>query len=42
MIEVWTSKEARDRAGQETIPQVWAALTAGGAASVGDLPHERV
>jgi hypothetical protein len=31
MIEVWTSKEARDRANQEVIPQVWAALKAGGA-----------
>ena len=42
MIEVWTSKEARDRAGQEVIPQVWAALTAGGAGPVGDLPQERL
>jgi len=42
MIEVWTSKEARDRVGQETIPQVWAALTADAAAPVGDLPQERV
>jgi hypothetical protein len=42
MIEVWTSKEARDRAGQEVIPQVWAALAAGGAAPAGDLPQERV
>jgi hypothetical protein len=24
MIEVWTSTEARDRAGQEVIPQAWA------------------
>ena len=28
--------------GQEVIPQVWAALTAGGAGPVGDLPQERV
>jgi hypothetical protein len=42
MIEVWTSNEARDRAGQEVIPQVWAALTASGAAPVGDLPEEQV
>jgi hypothetical protein len=42
MIEVWTSKKARDRAGQEVIPQAWAALTAGGAGPVGDPPEERV
>lgn len=42
MIEVWTSAEARDRVSQEVIPQVWAALTAGGAGPVGDLPVERV
>jgi hypothetical protein len=42
MIEVWTSKETRDRAGQEVVPQVWAALTAGAAGTVGDLPEERV
>jgi hypothetical protein len=42
MIEVWTSKEARDRVGQEVMPQVWAELTAGSAGPVGDLPEERV
>jgi hypothetical protein len=42
MIEVWTSNEARDRAGQEVIPHIWAALTASGAAPVGDLPEEQV
>jgi hypothetical protein len=42
MIEVWTSSEARDRASQEVITQVWAALTAGGAGPAGDLPEERV
>lgn len=41
MIEVWTSNEARDRANQEIIPQVWAALTASAAAPVGDLPEQR-
>jgi len=42
MIEVWTTKAARDRASQEVIPQVWATLTAGAAGPVGDLPEQRV
>ena len=42
MIEVWTAKEARDHAGQEVIPQVWAALAAGAAGPVGNLPQQRV
>jgi hypothetical protein len=42
MIEVWTSDEARNRANQAIIPQVWAALTADRAAPVGDLPEQRV
>ena len=41
MIEVWTSKEARERAGHQVIPQVWAALTATGAGPGGDLPEEQ-
>jgi hypothetical protein len=42
IIEVWTSKELRDRASRDIIPQVWATLTATAPGPVDALPEEHV
>jgi hypothetical protein len=42
IVEVWTSKEVRDRAGEEVIPQVWSALAASAPDRFGPMPKERV
>jgi hypothetical protein len=42
IIEVWTSKELRDRASRDIIPQVWATLTATAPGPFDAMPVEHV
>lgn len=42
IIEVWTSKEVRDRAGRELIPRVWSTLMAARPGPPDPRPEERV
>ncbi|MFI7543463.1 hypothetical protein [Actinoplanes sp. NPDC049599] len=42
LLEVWTSKESRERAGRDVIAQVWATLAPAGSEPPADLPEEHV
>ncbi|MGP3920894.1 hypothetical protein [Nonomuraea sp. 10N515B] len=42
IVQVWTSKEVRDRAGEEVIAQVRSALAASVPDRFGPMPEERV
>ncbi len=42
IIEVWASKELRDRASRDIIPQVWSTLTGTALEPLDALPEEHV
>jgi hypothetical protein len=42
IIEVWTSKELRDRASRDVIPQVWSTLMATAPGPLDAMPEEHV